>query len=112
MFIDLRIEFCKSKACADWWAEEVELLRQEMKRVQLSFQTWACRWAAHADAVGKTNPITDVAMAEGLCAYANEQSDQFYAMRSRCKHLWRYVCRSIRGTGTRRGCAARSSGWQ
>jgi hypothetical protein len=69
----------------------VELLRQEMKRVQLFFQTRACSWAAHADAVWKTNPITDVAMVEGLHAYVNAQSDQFYAMQSRCKHLWRYV---------------------
>jgi hypothetical protein len=27
---DLQIEFCKSKACADHWAEEVELLQEEM----------------------------------------------------------------------------------
>ncbi|KAF8234662.1 hypothetical protein L208DRAFT_1434610 [Tricholoma matsutake] len=88
---DLRIEFCKSKARGDRWAEEVELLQEEMKRVKRFFETQAGRWAAHADAVGKTNPVTDLAMAEGLRAYANEQSAQFHAMRSRCEHLWRYV---------------------
>ena len=30
-------------------------------------------------------------MAEGLHAYANEQSAQFCAMWSRCEHLWQYV---------------------
>ena len=89
--VDLRIEFCKSKACGDRWAEEVELLQEEMKRVKWFFETQAGRWAAHAGAVGKTNPVTDLAMAEGLRAYANEQSAQFHVMRSRCEHLWRYV---------------------
>jgi hypothetical protein len=35
---DLRIEFCKSKARADHWAEEVELLQEEMKRVKMFFE--------------------------------------------------------------------------
>jgi hypothetical protein len=89
--VDLWIEFCKSKARADRWAEEVALLREEMKRVKLFFQAHAHRWMVHADAVGKTNPIIDLAMAEGLHAYAKEQSAQFYAMRSCCKHIWRYA---------------------
>lgn len=62
-----------------------------MKRVKLFFQTRARRWAAHADAVREANLVTDSAMAEGLRAYAYEQSSQFDAMRSRCEHLWRYV---------------------
>jgi hypothetical protein len=88
--VDLRIEFCKSKARTDRWAEEVELLQEEMKWVKRFFETQACRWAAHADNVGKMN-ITDLVMAEGLHAYAKEQSAQFCAMRSRCEHLWWYV---------------------
>jgi len=35
---DLRIEFCKSKASADRWREEVELLREEMARTKRFFQ--------------------------------------------------------------------------
>jgi len=53
--VDLQIEFCKSKAHADHWAEEVELLQEEMKWVKWFFETQACCWAAHVDAVGKTN---------------------------------------------------------
>jgi hypothetical protein len=79
--VDLRIEFCKSKACGDHRAEEVELLQEEIKRVKQFFETQAGRWSAHADAdaVGKMNPATDLAMAEGLHAYTNEQSAQFHA---------------------------------
>jgi hypothetical protein len=61
-----------------------------MKRVKRFFETQARRWAAHADDVGKMN-VTDLVMAEGLRAYAKEQSAQFCAMRLRCEHLWRYV---------------------
>jgi len=104
--VDLWIEFCKSKACGDRWAEEVELLQEEMKRVKQFFETQAGHWAAHVDAVGKTNPVTDLAMAEHLCAYANERSAQFHAMQSCCKHLWQYVDAYVAaGTGTGRGCA-------
>ena len=91
MCVDLWIEFCKSKAHTDWWAVEVELLQEEMKWVKQFFKTQACHWAAHADAVGKTNPVTDLAMAEGLRAYVNEQSAQFHMMQLCCEHLWRYI---------------------
>jgi hypothetical protein len=37
VFTDLRIEFCKTKARADRWCEEVELLREEMGRVKRFF---------------------------------------------------------------------------
>jgi hypothetical protein len=86
--IDLRIEFCKSKARADRWAEEVELLQEEMKRVKMFFETRASQWAAHSKAV---TPVNDPALAEGLRAYANDQSTQFRAMRCHCEHIWRYV---------------------
>jgi hypothetical protein len=89
--IDLQIESCKSKACADRWAEEVELLQEEMKCVKLFFETRASQWAAHAKAVGKLTPVNDLALAEGLCAYANNQATQFCAMRCHCEHIWRYV---------------------
>jgi hypothetical protein len=35
---DLRIEFCKSKASADCWCEEVELLREEMAQTKWFFK--------------------------------------------------------------------------
>jgi len=91
MCVDLRIEFCKSKAHTDHWAEEVELLQEEMKQVKRFFETQACHWAPHADSVGKTNPVTDLVMAEGLCVYVNEQLAQFCVMWLHCKHLWQYV---------------------
>jgi len=88
---DLRIEFCKSKARADRWAEEVELLQEEMKRVKLFFEKRAQNWTSHAERVGTGILAADPAMAEGLRAFANEQASQFRSMRARCDHLWRYV---------------------
>ena len=97
---DLRIEFCKSKACADRWAEEVELLQEEMKRVKVFFQTRAEHWTARAAMVGTTISTNDPTMAEGLRAFAHEQAAQFSAMKARCEHLWRYVAEYVAlGTG-------------
>jgi len=87
---DLRIEFCKSKARADRWAEEVKLLQEEMKRVKLFFQTRAENWTERLN-VGKAQGENDPAMDEGLRAFASEQAAQFREMRSRCEYLWRYV---------------------
>ena len=91
IIIDLRIEFCKSKSHADRWEEEVKLLQEEMKRVTAFFQTRADHWAANADAVGSTIPVSDSGTAEGLRAFANEQAVLFRAMKTHCNYLWRYV---------------------
>ncbi|KAG1786540.1 uncharacterized protein HD556DRAFT_1449630 [Suillus plorans] len=39
----IHIEWCKSRARALWWSEEVELLREEMRRV-LEFFAWQAAW--------------------------------------------------------------------
>jgi hypothetical protein len=93
--LDLRIEFCKSQARADRWAEEVELLQEEMKRVKLFLQTRSDKWAAQARVVGNSIHMQDEATAEGLRAYANEQASQYSAMWSRCEHLWRHVAEYV-----------------
>jgi hypothetical protein len=91
---DLQIEFCKSKACADHWAEEVELLQEEMKQVKQFFLTCAEQWEAQATAVG-TLCVSDPSIAEGLHAFASEQAAQYHAICAHCKHLWRYVAEYI-----------------
>jgi hypothetical protein len=96
---DLRIEFCKSKARADRWAEEVELLQEEMKRVKHFFKTRMEQWQSKAAAVSETLGVSPV-MAEGLRAFASEQALQYSAMRAHCEHLWRHVAEYIAlGTG-------------
>jgi hypothetical protein len=91
---DLRIEFCKSKARADRWAEEVELLQEEMKRVKYFFKTRMEQWQSKAAAVSKTLGMSP-AMAEGLRAFASEQAVQYNVMCSHCEHLWQYVAEYI-----------------
>ena len=91
---DLRIEFCKSKARADRWAEEVELLQEEMKWVKYFFKTRMEQWQSKAAAVSETLGVSP-AMAEGLCAFVSEQAVQYNVMRSHCKHLWQYVAEYI-----------------
>ena len=82
-FTDLRIEFCKTKARADHWREEVELLREEMERVKRFFKTRSLEWSSLASGHFDVSPI-DEAEIEGRCAYALEQSDQFDRMRDHC----------------------------
>ncbi|KAG1793209.1 uncharacterized protein HD556DRAFT_1432380 [Suillus plorans] len=66
----LRIEWCKARARSMRWAEEVELLQEEMRRVSC-FLKWHATWwqkkiAAHALATAADN--------EGLSAYACRQA--------------------------------------
>jgi hypothetical protein len=46
MSTDLHIEFCKSKASADRWHEEVELLREEMAWTKHFFKFRLSEWSA------------------------------------------------------------------
>ncbi|KAG1887614.1 hypothetical protein F4604DRAFT_1877484 [Suillus subluteus] len=69
---DMRIEWCKARARAMRWAEEVELLKEEMRRI-LQFLEWdAQRW----DERGLENTLEDAGEdeREGRMAYANRQA--------------------------------------
>ncbi|KAG1840936.1 hypothetical protein DFJ58DRAFT_845206 [Suillus subalutaceus] len=46
---DMRIEWCKARACAMRWEEEVELLREEMCRIGAFLRWEAGRWDARRD---------------------------------------------------------------
>lgn len=97
--IDLRIEWCKSKARADRWSEEVELLREEMRRVERFLHYRANCWDARVAQKGFPSPWTDAATLEGCQAYALEQAVQFRAIGVRFTHMWRYVDRFIQACG-------------
>ena len=91
---DLHIEFCKSKVHADRWAEEVELLQEEMKQVKYFFKTHMEQWQLKVAAVSKTLGMSP-AMAEGLCTFVSEQVVQYNIIHSHCEHLWQYVAEYI-----------------
>ncbi|KAG1853790.1 hypothetical protein C8R48DRAFT_610437 [Suillus tomentosus] len=75
----VRIEWCKSRARALRWAEEVELLQEEMRRV-LQFLKWqADWWDSRRDTVSYS---------EGLCAYAARQANIRHCMADHFRHLW------------------------
>ncbi|KAG1785081.1 uncharacterized protein HD556DRAFT_1314530 [Suillus plorans] len=67
----VRIEWCKSRARALRWAEEVELLREEMRRV-LQFLAWQAAWW---DGQGNRRVRECAAETEGLKAYAARQAN-------------------------------------
>ncbi|KAG1758273.1 hypothetical protein EDD22DRAFT_981491 [Suillus occidentalis] len=66
----LRVEWCKARARAHRWEEEVQLLREEMRRV-LSFFEWQARWW---DAQGSRRQFSSPAFTEGAVAYAHRQA--------------------------------------
>ncbi|KAF8877970.1 hypothetical protein BD779DRAFT_1677037 [Infundibulicybe gibba] len=93
----LRIEWCKSKARADRWSEEVELLREEMRRVCAFFESRAVEWERRAkythsvpNILGLVLP-TELALIQGRIAYAMNQAAQFRVMGAHCQALWRFV---------------------
>ena len=97
--IDLRIEWCKSKACADRWSEEVGLLREEMRRVVRFLHHRASGWDAWMGQEGYISPWADAATMEGHQAYAHEQAVQFRVMAVWFAHVWRYVDEFILACG-------------
>ncbi|KAF8886390.1 hypothetical protein BD779DRAFT_1673299 [Infundibulicybe gibba] len=93
----LRIEWCKSKARADRWSEEVELLKEEMRRVCAFFESRAVEWERRGQYSNSVpSPLglllpSELPLVQGRIAYATDQAAQFRAMRAHCQTLWRFV---------------------
>ncbi|KAF8878620.1 hypothetical protein BD779DRAFT_1384368, partial [Infundibulicybe gibba] len=90
----LRIEWCKSKARADRWSEEVEILLEEMRRVRAFFESRAIKWEYQSKYTSSVpNPLglvlpSEPALTQGCVAYAKNQAAQFRAMHDHCHSLW------------------------
>lgn len=100
--IGVRIEWCKSRARAKRWEEEVDLLQEEMRRVKESFSYQANEWDKHAENVSWNIPggsdyeagtlyEVDDGVIHGRAAYAREQAAQFRTMRAWCERAWANV---------------------
>ncbi|KAF7965473.1 hypothetical protein HWV62_43305 [Athelia sp. TMB] len=87
----LRIEWCKMRARAMRWSEEVLLLREEMRRVQAFFAWHACWWEQQADRL----PDLSVEDDEGIAAYAARQAFVRRSMARSFDTLWRAEWPSI-----------------
>ncbi|KAG6914738.1 hypothetical protein DXG01_015688 [Tephrocybe rancida] len=88
---DLRIEWCKSKACTERWQEEVLLLTEEMRRVKAFFSSMQAEWLSRSSTTVNTGIYDDGATKEGRSAYAFGQAAMYREMERRCLHLWRHV---------------------
>lgn len=83
----LRIEWCKSRARARRWSEEVALLLEEMRRVT-AFLEWQAAWWETQD---RALVESDCVQREGLSAYCQRQASIRQEMRARFAGHWNDV---------------------
>jgi hypothetical protein len=74
------------------YAEEIDLVEEEMRRV-LQFLRWRRDWWK---ARAELRIQVDGAFQEGQAAYAKKQAGYMHRLRERFKHLWRYVPQELR----------------
>lgn len=67
----VRIEWAKTKARAERWQEELNLLREEMRRAIVDMEWRAHQWTNRANARPNVSPD----ILQGLTAYAHKQAD-------------------------------------
>ncbi|TFK60790.1 hypothetical protein BDN72DRAFT_778956, partial [Pluteus cervinus] len=92
----LRVEWCKSRARAKRWQEEVLLLREEMRRVLAFLEAQAIEWTARSGFVGVNS---DDAQQEGYCAYALGQAVMRRELRAHFEEMWKDVDSYISSQG-------------
>ncbi|OBZ74530.1 hypothetical protein A0H81_05788 [Grifola frondosa] len=83
----LRVEWCKARARAHRWMEEVDLLEEEMRRVK-AFHAERSNWWLEQSGT-RTSLASD--LAEGVTAYAQRQAVICRSMHDHCDHTWRDV---------------------
>ncbi len=86
----LQIEWAKSRARAARAAEEVLLLREEMRRV-IEFLKWKSKWW-----VSRVEyQSEDGDMAEGLCAYAHKQASLQNSLSQHFQSAWKTLLEEL-----------------
>ncbi|KAJ7698223.1 hypothetical protein B0H14DRAFT_2417944, partial [Mycena olivaceomarginata] len=90
--IALRIEWAKTRAKAMRYAEEVDLLEEEMRRV-LQFMDWRADW--WMSLVGLRAGVQDEALREGHEAYAVRQAGYMKGIRDRFAAQWKDTAKFI-----------------
>ncbi|KAG1823160.1 hypothetical protein DFJ58DRAFT_720087 [Suillus subalutaceus] len=81
---DMRIEWCKARAPAMRWKEEVELLWEEMRRILQFFDWQATSWDEHVNQSGSESPTER----EGEITYARRQAALRHALSVACQSSW------------------------
>ncbi|KAJ7058599.1 hypothetical protein C8F01DRAFT_923941, partial [Mycena amicta] len=77
----LRIEWCKAWARVRRWDEEVRILKEEFRRLPLSFRHEEEEWKTRAANVPLGSIPTEEA--EGMIAYALKQASIYASLRER-----------------------------
>ncbi|TDL14368.1 hypothetical protein BD410DRAFT_734211 [Rickenella mellea] len=83
----MRVEYCKARARAIRWEEEVELVVEEMRRT-IAFLEWRARW--WRSLIGQRTDVSP-SLASGLVAYALKQSHIQMQLAQHFSKLWRPV---------------------
>ncbi|KAJ7453514.1 hypothetical protein FB451DRAFT_1565625 [Mycena latifolia] len=91
----LRVEWAKTRARAMRYAEEVELLEEEMRRV-LQFLSWRATWWRGLMGL-RAAMQTDPALREGHAAYAERQAQIFEKLHTCFKKLWKDIPTFLEG---------------
>ncbi|KAJ6505093.1 hypothetical protein C8R45DRAFT_817502 [Mycena sanguinolenta] len=87
----LRVEWAKTRARANRWTEEVDLLEEEMRRI-LVFLQWKADWWREQK---NCRTVDEVETMAGFTAYAERQAAIQETMKARFTHDWRDVGRWI-----------------
>ncbi|KAG0694590.1 hypothetical protein DFH29DRAFT_1006208 [Suillus ampliporus] len=95
----LRIEWCKARARAMRWEEEVQLLKEEQRRI-IAFLDWQADWWWSQRQRREPESLEDSGLREGLVAYAERQSSLRQALSAHFQHLWTRPMPSSSATAT------------
>ncbi|KAG2070281.1 hypothetical protein BDR04DRAFT_1199028, partial [Suillus decipiens] len=83
----LHVEWCRARAQAHRWEEEVQLLCKEMRQV-LAFFEWQAGWW-DAQSSGRTFGSPEAA--EGAVTYARRQASLRQSLASHFRSMWEVI---------------------
>ncbi|KAI5894719.1 uncharacterized protein SCHCODRAFT_02598112 [Schizophyllum commune H4-8] len=89
----LGVEYCRAKARARRWYEEVVLLEEEMRRSVVHCHWVSGQWGHRGS---KRTTATTAELKEGLAAYAAEQSSVWEALAEKMSRTWEQCSRAAR----------------
>lgn len=87
----MRTEWAQSRARAERWEEEEQLLLEEMRRV-IAYFKWRAEW--WREQAGRRGDVSS-SLARGLTAYAEKQARVFEDLATRCGARWYSYVKSI-----------------
>jgi hypothetical protein len=89
-FLALRVEWAKALARAERYAEEEELVLEEMRRVR-QYLTWKATWWQDPQQSGRGRAGASGPVKEGSAAYAIKQALFYEALNDKFTHQWQQI---------------------